>query len=147
MSVDWGFISNNEGGQILAGYTLNPQQFPNAGLTIATGVDIGTMTQAQVASLPISPVAQAMLAPFAGLTGQAAVNALQSYEAAHGGTPPALTQADANALDSVTQQATLNAVSNNYDAASGGEFANLPSGAQTAIVDVAYQYGTNLAVR
>ena len=147
MSVDWGFITQNEGGQILVGYTLNPQQFPNAGLTIATGVDIGQMSQAQVAALPIDAAAQAMLTPFAGLVGQAAVNALQAYEAAHGETPPTLTQADANALDNVTQQATYNAIVNEYDAASGGDFADLPSGAQTAIIDVAYQYGTNLAAR
>lgn len=141
--VDWSFISQNEGGQQLSGYVLPGAG--KAGLTIGTGVDMSAMTADQLNALPISDSAKSTLQPFCGLQGQDAIDAYNNYVADHGG-PPEIDQDSATTLDQhAAETTTLNPLSDAYHNATGLNFSDLPSQVQTALADVAYQYGPDLA--
>ena len=139
--VDWDFIAAREGA-MLNGYVPqdasgNPDA--NSGVTIAVGFDLGGRTAASLQALGLDPALVALLTPYLGLRGAAAQSALNA-------TPLTITPAQRDEIDAQAFNTYYNAVAANYDAASGGvRFEGLAQGAQTAIVSVAYQYGTNLA--
>jgi hypothetical protein len=111
----------------------------NSGVTIATGVDLGQMTQNSLNNLPISDSLKDELSPYVGLRRQAAVNALQE-------NPLNISEQDANQLDSAVSAPIFQQLAQNYDQATApSAFENLSPELQTAIADVAYQYGPNLA--
>ena len=139
--VDWDFIAAREGA-LLKGYVPrdaggNPDA--NSGVTIAVGFDLGGRTVASLQALGLDQALVALLTPYLGLRGAAA----QSCVSAH---PLTITAAQRDEIDAEAFSTYYNAVAANYHAASGGiSFQNLAQGAQTAIVSLAYQYGTNLA--
>jgi hypothetical protein len=102
------------------------------------------MTDDQIDALPISDDAKDTLKNFTDLHGQDAVDAYNSY-VSDNGKLPTIDNTDADALDQAERQATLDQLSANYNTATGSDFSDLPSGAQTALLDVAYQYGPNLS--
>ena len=141
IDIDWQFISTQEGGQQLDGYVpmRNGVVIGNSGVTIATGVDLGQMTQNSLNNLPISDSLKDELSPYVGLRRQAAVNALQE-------NPLNISEQDANQLDSAVSAPIFQQLAQNYDQATApSAFENLSPELQTAIADVAYQYGPNLA--
>jgi hypothetical protein len=142
-NIDNSFISQSEGGQRLDGYVPTDAQgtaLGQSGVTVATGVDLGQMTQASLDKLNISQDLKDELSPYLGLRGQDAIDALNEDSLT-------LDTADANALDNAVHQGIYTAVANAFNNASDDTFASLPSAAQTAIADLAIQYGSNLAGR
>ena len=139
--VDWDFIAAREGA-MLNGYVprdANGNPDANSGVTIAVGFDLGGRTVASLQALGLDPTLIALLAPYLGLRGAAAQGCLSA-------NPLTITAAQHNEIDAEAFNTYYNAVAANYNAASGGvSFQSLAQGAQTAIVSVAYQYGTNLA--
>lgn len=141
LGVDWDFIAAREGA-LLNGYVPrdaagNPDV--NSGVTVAVGFDLGKRTVVGLQALGLDPALVALLTPYLGLRGQAAQNSL-------GANPLSITSAQRDEIDAEAFNTYYNAVAGNYNAASGGvQFQSLAQGAQTAIVSVAYQYGTNLA--
>jgi hypothetical protein len=139
--VDWDFIAAREGA-MLTGYVPqdasgNPDA--NSGVTIAVGFDLGGRTVANLQALGLDPTLVALLTPYLGLRGAAAQSSLSA-------NPLTITTAERDEIDAEAFNTYYNAVAANYNAASGGiSFQSLAQGAQTAIVSVAYQYGTNLA--
>jgi Bacterial toxin homologue of phage lysozyme, C-term len=139
--VDWDFIAAREGA-LLTGYVPrdaggNPDA--NSGVTIAVGFDLGGRTVASLQALGLDSTLVALLTPYLGLRGAAAQSSLSA-------SPLTITTAQRDEIDAEAFNTYYNAVAANYNAVSGGvQFQPLAQGAQTAIVSVSYQYGTNLA--
>ena len=133
-NVDRNFLNNEEGGIRTSGYWPNDA---NSGVTIGGGVDLAGRTEAELRGWGVPQSVIDILKPYFHYQGSAA----QSYLSSH---PLTLTQAQANDLTTRAQDAFTRIVATNYNNDSGGNFYSLPSGAQTAIVSVAYQYGPNL---
>ena len=135
---DPSFISRQEGFRLDA-YVPDPG-LSRSGATIGTGVDIGQLSVADIEALDIPQELKQKLEPYAGLTGLGAVYLLNNR-------PLHLTEDEANILDRVITQKTIDGVAYRYNAASGRSFTELPPEAQTVIADIAFQYGANLAQR
>jgi hypothetical protein len=150
--VDWKFIAGREK-TLAQGYVpqdANKHPDPNSGATIATGFDLGQHNAADLRALGmpddfitrVSP----LLAPQDGngqpLLGQAA----QDYLTAH---PLTMTPAEVQQLDTAVASQEYNKVAGAYNDAqtTGRRFQDLPQDAQTAVMSVAHQYGTNLPDR
>ena len=134
--IDHDFIASLEGGQILEGYVPNPST-SNSGVTIATGVDLGSRTEAELIGLGLDSALVARLKPYLGLKKAAA----KQFEDAN---PLVLTKPEADALDKAVQGAIEKALVTKYDAAvsaSAKKFSDLPTQAKTVIFSVQYQYG------
>ncbi|MCA1731045.1 MAG: pesticin C-terminus-like muramidase [Actinobacteria bacterium] len=138
-AVDTGFVGRQEGFRLDA-YVPDPW-FSRSGTTVGTGVDVGQRSAAEIQALDIPEALKQKLIPYAGLTGQDAVNLLTNR-------PLRLTADEAYALDRAVAQDIFGDVATLYDAsATEGSFLELPLEARTAIGDVAYQYGPNLEQR
>lgn len=139
--VDWDFIQAREGLELNGYVPKDKTGAPdaNSGVTIAVGFDLGGRTVASLEAQGLTPDIVALLTPYLGLKGQAA-------QACLAGQPLTITAAQAQLIDCQAFNSYYGAVAANYDHAAGGiAFESLHRGAQTAIVSVAYQYGTNLA--
>jgi len=138
IQVDVDFIAQNEGGVILKGYVPEAAT-TRSGVTIGMGVDLGQRTPEDLNAMQISQALKDQLTPYLGLQGEDAASFLQA-------NPLQITAADAATLDSAALNPIITAVQTNYDAAQPPvAFADLAAEAQTALVDLAYQYGTGLA--
>jgi hypothetical protein len=139
--VDWDFIAAREGA-MLTGYVPHDASGnldANSGVTVAVGFDLGGRTVASLQALGLDTALIALLTPYLGLRGAAAQNCLSA-------NPLTVTTAQRDEIDAEAFNTYYNAVATNYNAASGGiSFQGLAQGAQTAIISVSYQYGTNLA--
>lgn len=139
--IDHAFINTLEGGQILEGYV--PQAITSqSGVTIASGVDLGSRTEAKLNSLGLDPSLVTRLKPYLGLKKTIA----KQYEDAN---PLVISKADADALDKAVKAAVEKELATKYDAAisaSAKKFSDLPSQAMTVLFSVEYQYG-NLSAR
>lgn len=140
--VDWGFITAREGART-HGYVppdSNGNPDANSGVTIAIGFDLGGRTVADLKKLGLPDDLVTKLTPYLGKRGQDAQNYLNSH-------PLTITQKQMQQIDTPAFTSYYNQVARNYNEAqtTGTRFQNLPKDVQTAIVDVAYQYGTNLA--
>ncbi len=141
-SVDWTFISQEEGGQQLRGYVPMPDT-SQSGVTIATGVDLGQRTPQEIDALEIPGPLKDRLRPFATLKRGAAVAALDE-------TPLLISRDEASQLDRAVKSEALAGLRAVYDAAIAPDcpcFDDLPGPAQTTIASVAFQYGTDLPRR
>jgi LysM repeat protein len=138
-SIDPNFIRGQEGFR-LDGYVPDPQS-SMSGVTVGTGVDIGQMSAADIWTLDIPQELKQKLVPYAGVIGQNAVNFLHNH-------PLHLTQDEANALDRLVTQNTVERLADRFNSgATSNSFTDLPPTARMAITDIAYQYGPNLAQR
>lgn len=136
ISVDNGFITQNEG-STNTGYvpTKNGVPLGTSGVTVGIGVDLGSKTAAGLASWGLSQTLINQLTPYLGLTGTAAQQELAS-------NPLTLSAADSAALSNAAIAANISSLSSAFNnAASFADFNQLPPNTQTAIADVAYQYG------
>lgn len=139
--VDWSFIAAREGAKLNGYVPLDGNGNPdaNSGVTIAVGFDLGGRNVSNLRSLGFDQSLIALLTPYLGLRGPAARNFLNA-------SPLTITAAQQDEIDAQAFNSYYNAVATSYNAASGGiRFQSLAQGAQTAVVSVAYQYGTNLA--
>ena len=142
--VDWGFITDREGSG-LNGYVpqdRNKTPFAHSGVTIAHGFDLGGRSGADLQKLGLRDDVTTMLTPYVGPRGQAAQDLLNAR-------PLNISPQQQDQIDNVIFNSNYNRVAKDYNAqtTTGTRFQDLPQGAQTAIMDVAHQYGPNLAVR
>ena len=115
----------------------------HSGVTIGAGIDLGGMTVSQLTGYGMPSAFVELLKPYLGLQGQAAL----SYLDAHPLTIPQNLVSSLDQLQNDVEMKTINKVASLYtaDASPHVNFFQLPAGAQTAIVDLAFQYGSNLA--
>lgn len=132
-NIDWNFISVNEGGQILVGY-VPLISIGKSGVTIATGYDLGQRTAAQIQKLALPQSLRDKLAPYGGLQLGDAQTKLNQL-------PLQVTAEEATLIDQMSHAKVLGDIVQQYDASSVVKFTTLPTQAQTAIADFAFQYG------
>jgi hypothetical protein len=131
MAIDWDFIGELEGFR-LKGYVPNPET-SNSGVTVASGVDLGQVTQAELATFPAA--LQPLLQPYIGLKGQEAVAALEA-------TPLALSVDQCEELDALVEDTETAPMRAKYLHDAGVDFRTLPKVPQTVIASVTFQYGS-----
>jgi hypothetical protein len=129
--IDFAFIGELEGRR-LQGYV---PEGGHSGVTIATGCDLGWLTEHALARMP--DLCSVRFAPYHGRIGADA----REYLAAH---PLAISSADANRVDQVTFDDDITAIAQAFRCAAHTSFISLPDRAQTVIASVGFQYG-NLA--
>ena len=143
--VDYNFISAREGHLRTSGYVpvhSNGTIIGRSGVTIGIGVDLGQQTTTGLANEGVSPALIKTVKPYLRRKGQAALTYLNKH-------PLVLTVQQAQALTTAAQTHIIDTVANEYTANSSPpiNFFQLPGGAQTAIADLAYQYGPYLSAR
>lgn len=70
------WIAQLEGGFRLKGYTLPPKKFPNSGVTVSVGVDLGQWDQTHLVALGVPDALLGKIAPYELKRGVAAVQVL-----------------------------------------------------------------------
>lgn len=117
------------------GYIPKPSKPGVSGVTIAWGVDLGYRTEAQLRSWGMSSAGIEEVRPYLGLTGMNAVRAL-----ARNPDPPIISDSDGEVISNGVYRDILADTIRGYDQAvkTGVSFQELPSGAQAAIMDIAY---------
>lgn len=133
-NINYNFLEQKEGGVKVKGYV--PMK-GHSGVTIGAGVDLGQHTASELRSWGVSENLIAKFTPYFGLQLQQAQNYLDSH-------PLVISQAEANTISQLAENAFTTTMANSYNQATGKNFFSLSQGAQTAVVDVAYQYGTSL---
>lgn len=133
------FIQQNEGFSA-TGYVPkeNGAISPTSGVTIGFGVDLGGKTETSLLSDGVPQSIADILAPYTQLKGQDAQNKLDQ-------SPLTLTTDQANTVSEVYMNLIGSQVGQDYNAASSSSFSSLPKGTRSAVVDLAYQYGTGLS--
>lgn len=141
-NVDWSFISDREGGSQSKGYIPTNKDtgevIGKSGLTIATGWDVGQMSEDEIeaSGLPASVISK--VKDFAGLKGQSALDMLEEKGA------PSINSTEAAAINTYTHSKALKQLSTNYKLATGKSFKDLSRAQQTVVSSVGFQYGSNL---
>lgn len=138
--IDAEFIADREGAAVLNGYVppdANGNPHPNSGVTIGTGVDLGSRTVADLQRWRLLPALINTLTPYLGLRGSAA----SAYLASH---PLTLTAGQIRAIDRNVHTEIYARLMVNYHAGSSFNFWRLPAAAQTVLASVALQYGPDL---
>jgi len=149
--VDWNFVEAKEGKRYLQGYVPADNQgrvIGQSGVTIASGIDLGQHGPSDMKALNLYQGLIDRLTPYMKptLRGAAAQDFLKK-------NPVSISDEEARMIDERAQTKRYNDVAGQYNAAVANEygknpprFQGLPQGAQTAITDLAFQYG-NLAAR
>lgn len=134
-NVDKGVIAKHEGGDLTTAYTLSPTKWPNAGVTVGIGVDLGQQTAGGLSGMGVPQALVDKLSPYLGLTGTAA----QSYLNAH---PLTLTSTEDAALNDAVLSGYFNDLGSKFDdAAPDFNLSDLPWQAQTVLADLSYNLG------
>ncbi|MEA5533108.1 pesticin C-terminus-like muramidase, partial [Crocosphaera sp. XPORK-15E] len=142
--INWQFISDLEGGRKLQAYIpkQNDQVIDKSGVTIATGFDLGSHSEAELKKLGFSTELIDKFKPFLGIKGEAANTKLQEYIAQ--GNTLVITEEEAKSIDILKKVSMIEQLETKYNNASFGvKFKELSESAQTAIASVAFQYGIN----
>jgi GH24 family phage-related lysozyme (muramidase) len=135
-TIDWKFILEREGFET-KGYVPAPDT-SSSGVTIASGVDLGQRSAAEIKMWPISEDLKKRLLPYVGLKKYEAVAACKAV-------PLVVTKEEAAQLNSIVKQQSVNVLRNQYNTSITPDklkFDNLPTEAQTVITSVAFQYGS-----
>jgi hypothetical protein len=134
-NLNFNFLTQHEGGVRTTGYV---PKSGHSGVTIGAGVDLGSQSIADLIAAGVDPALISLFTPYLGLQ----LDAASAYLANH-----PLTISIENAVTLSAQLESYNArrIGELYNAASDLNFFDLPMNTQTAIVDLAYQYGLHLS--
>ena len=140
--IDWNYVAHHEmlGSQPLTtGYVpmQNGYVIANSGVTIAAGFDIGQHSISDLNHMGLSQDLVTNLMWYTQLTKNDAVSALNLR-------PLTITNDDVLAINKAAHSEALSRLVTSYDSATqrAGGFWLLPSEAQTAIADMAFQFGS-----
>lgn len=135
--ADLAYIRQQEGGLQTTGYALNGNTFPNSGVTIGRGVDLGTKSASQLRSWGVSQLGVSTLTPYLGYKGVAAQQIIAQRGA------PVISTPDAIALSDSAEQQIFNAAITYFDSKNPiTSFMQLPAEAQTVLLDISYNLGS-----
>lgn len=140
-NIDYGFLSNLEGGCKITGY-IPAAAKSKSGVTIATGFDLGQHNENDLKSLKLDATLITKLKPYLGVKGRDAQDLLKK-------SPLVISLSQAQSIDKKVKSAHVARLKLKYDTASKNKkkFIDLPPQAQTVILSVSFQYGVNLNVR
>lgn len=128
--INWNFIGTLEG-RVLQGYVPDVDH-SNSGVTIATGVDLGSMSMNEFAKFSFD--IQVILKPYLGYHGASAQLKLRQ-------SPLYVTSQQADIIDQTVQADSVHDLKNMYNATSKILFDAIPDRAQTVVASVHFQYG------
>lgn len=134
--VDWKFIGDLEGFRT-SGYVPTDNEgnpLDSSGVTVATGFDIGQWSERDIRNLGLSEELTKKLLPYSGLKRKAAVTALQQF-------PLKITEEEALEINNAVKTDALNKLAQDWQKATGEDFAELDPAKQTVVASVAFQYG------
>ena len=136
-NVDFDFIADLEGSAINEAYV--PQQdgvaIDQSGVTIGTGVDLGSKNEAYFKDLDDGIVEK--LKPYLGKKKQAAINILATK-------PLTLSDAEIAELDRYVKEKELKTLKDQWDKDSDVKFEDLPTNKATTVAATFYQHGTQM---
>ena len=125
---------------------ISGQVVGHSGATIGEGIDLGQMSLSELegfGNLSVSFIN--LLKPYLDGTSHAQGQAALTSLTAHPWVIPQRDMSQLEMLQSDVEGLTIDQVVQAYNAVAYTNFWSLPSGAQTAIIDLAFQYGTDLA--
>ena len=136
-NVDFNFIGEQEGVGIKKGYIPKEdgKVLDNSGVTIGTGVDLGSKNDAYFKGL--SEEIKAKLRPHYGKKRNAAVASLKA-------NPLTLTSAQVAELDTFVKTKEINNLKSKWNKDSNTDFDSLPKNKATAVASVYFQYGNKM---
>lgn len=141
--VDWPWLQSLEGGQILKAY-VPLGAHTKSGTTVASGVDIGQMSEAELMVLPISDSLKEKLKPYTGKKSTVASDYLIRH-------PLVITKDEAEELDKAVFSRAINYVARAYMTSvltqrykSIPDFLDLPLEVRSVMASVAWHLGANL---
>lgn len=135
--IDYDFLENGDGEnwwgekRSLAAYEPPDE---SSGVTIATGFDLGSKSEAQLKAMGLSDALVGKLKPYFGRYGRDGAAFLRANALR-------LTDEEVDAIDAAIQREARRWTAKAYDRASPWKFDDLPANTQTAIFSLAYQYG------
>ena len=140
-NVDWEFIGALEGNRINGYIPKNKQGkiLGKSGVTIGTGVDLGSKNTAYFSKLDKS--IRDKLSPYFGLKGTAAANKLKTE-------PLSLTKEQVVKINKITKDSELDKIKKRWKSSSKASnlpsnFDDLPKWMATPVVSALFQYGAN----
>ena len=137
-NIDFDFIAEQEGAAINKAYVPTKRDGSvdgNSGVTVATGVDLGSKDDAYFEGLDESITRK--LRPHFGKKKAAAQTSIQT-------SPLVLTDSEVAALDRFVKEKELNDLRDQWNKDSDTDFDDLPTNKATAVASVYYQYKNNL---
>lgn len=132
-NVDWDFISKQEGSLVTEGYVPEDSDgvpLGNSGVTISTGVDLGSKDASYFEGLPQNIIDK--MSPYFGLKGSEANQVAYNLK---------LTKKEAKQVYEFTKEKELNKLRQAWQEETGTSFDRLPVPLATVIASVAFQYG------
>tara|TARA_R100001443_G_scaffold113906_3_gene129195 strand:+ start:740 stop:1498 length:759 start_codon:yes stop_codon:yes gene_type:complete len=136
LQVDMEFLRMSEGFET-EGYVprSGEQVLDSSGVTIGTGLDLGTKNMDYFKDFENKETLKKMEAYF-GMKGQAAYDFEQD-------NPLSLTREEAVELDNFVKGRELGSIEDSFLALTGKELSSMPPRLQTVIADLQFQYGSN----
>ena len=136
VQVNFDFIRKSEGFET-EGYVprSGEQVLDSSGVTIGTGLDLGTKNMDYFKDFENQETLKKMEAYF-GMQGQEAYD----FEQAN---PLSLSEEETKALDNFVKGRELESIENSFLALTGKELSSMPPRLQTVIADLQFQYGSN----
>lgn len=136
--IKWAFIEELEGAAESTGYVPRDKDgnpLGRSGVTIASGVDLGQRSVDGWARLAIHELTLELIAPYCGVTGNAAVKLLKER-------PLTLPEEHVRELDNCLRADFTRAVERQWNLDSADEWDALDDRQQTIVMSVAWQYGS-----
>ena len=133
--INWEFIGELEGKGLETGYVPtdnNGKIIGTSGVTIATGVDLGTKDRNFFNDMDVSEEIITKLEPFFNLKGADALLQAEKLQ---------LSASEVKELDTAIKKKYSKDIINQYEKDSGKNFEDLTSEQQTVITSVAFQHG------
>ena len=136
VQVNFDFIRKSEGFET-EGYVprSGEQVLDSSGVTIGTGLDLGTKNMDYFKDFENKETLKKMEAYF-GMQGQEAYD----FEQAN---PLSLSEEETKALDNFVKGRELESIENSFLSLTGKELSSMPPRLQTVIADLQFQYGSN----
>ena len=133
--INWKFIGKLEGEGVKTGYVPTKKTgeiIGTSGVTIATGVDLGTKDRKFFEDMDVSEEIILKLEPFFNLKGEEALLNAKKLK---------LSASEVKELDTAIKKKYSKDIINQYEKDSGKNFEDLTSAQQTVITSVAFQHG------
>jgi hypothetical protein len=135
--IDYDFLENGDGvnwwGEKRSLEAYEPPD-ESSGVTIATGFDLGSKSEAQLKAMGLSDALIGKLKPYFGRYGSDGAAFVRA-------NPLVLSEDEVDAIDAAVRKEARRWAAEAYDRASPWKFDDLPANTQTVIFNLAYQYG------
>jgi len=136
-SVDWGFIAEREGNKRdVYVPTKGDKVLGTSGPTVGMGIDLGAWSGDKLRELGVSEELVNKLSPYGGKKKQEALDFVKA-------NPLSLSKEETDELNSKVKSSILDEIKTQFNKESKTKFEALPSGKQTAVASVFFQYGMN----